>query len=253
MTSASLGLPPAVRACLFDLDGVLTATAVVHAKAWKATFDAFLRQHAEGGAAAPFTQEDYNAHVDGKPRADGVRDFLRSRGIVLPEGGPGDPPGAATVAALAARKDEQVQQVIAREGVAAYPGSVAYLEAVRAAGLPAAVVSASANCRHVVRAAGLAELLPVRVDGLTAAREGLRGKPAPDSFLAAARALGVAPAAAAVFEDAVAGVQAAVAGGFAWVVGVDRVGHADALAAAGADRVVGDLAELLGPGPGPGP
>jgi beta-phosphoglucomutase family hydrolase len=243
---SAIGLPPRIGACLFDLDGVLTQTATVHAKAWGEMFDAFLRERAaEGATPAPFTQADYNAYVDGKPRADGVRDFLRSRGIELPEGSPGDPPEADTVNGLGTRKNDRVQEVIARDGVQAYPGSVEYLKAVRAAGLPTAVVSASANCEQVVRAAGLEPYLDHRIDGITAARERLNGKPAPDTFLAGAEAIGIEPASAAVFEDAVAGVRAGAAGGFGWVVGVDRVDHAAELRAGGADQVVTDLEQLL--------
>lgn len=246
-TLSAIGLPTRIGACLFDLDGVLTQTATVHAKAWGEMFDAFLRDRAGDGGERPepFTQADYNAYVDGKPRADGVRDFLRSRGIELPEGKPDDPADADTVNGLGTRKNDRVQEVIARDGVQAYPGSVEYLKAVRAAGLPTAVVSASANCEQVVQAAGLSEYLDHRIDGVTAARERLNGKPAPDTFLAGAEAIGIEPAAAAVFEDAVAGVRAGAAGGFGWVVGVDRVDHADELKAGGANQVVTDLAELL--------
>jgi beta-phosphoglucomutase family hydrolase len=239
-----LGLPDSIRACLFDLDGVLTRTATVHMAAWKRTFDGFLRAREPG--AAEFTQLDYNRYVDGKPRADGVRDFLAGRGIVLPEGSAGDPPDAATVQGIAARKNELVLRELDEHGVEVYPGSVAYLRAVKDAGLATAVVTASANGEQVIGAAGFADQIDVRIDGVVAAREGLRGKPHPDTFLAAARALGVEPAAAVVFEDALAGVAAGRAGRFGYVVGVDRVGHADELAAAGADVVVQDLSELLG-------
>ena len=244
-SSRSLGLPDGIRACLFDLDGVLTRTATVHMAAWKRTFDEFLRDRGTGGGE--FTQEDYNRYVDGKPRADGVRDFLAARGIPLPEGDPGDPPGAATVQGIASRKNELVLRELDEHGVDVYEGSVRYLRAVRAAGLPAAVVTASANGEQVLSAGGLADLIDARVDGVTAAREGLRGKPAPDTFLAGARALGVEPGQAAVFEDALAGVAAGRAGGFGYVVGVDRVGHAHGLREAGADVVVPDLADLLDP------
>jgi beta-phosphoglucomutase family hydrolase len=241
---APLGLPDSVRACLFDLDGVLTRTATVHMAAWKRTFDGFLQSYDPG--AAEFDQLDYNRFVDGKPRADGVRDFLASRRITLPEGSPADPPDAATVQGIAARKNELVLQELAEHGVEVYPGSVAYLRAVKEAGLGTAVVTASANGEQVISAGGFADLIDVRVDGVVAARDGLRGKPAPDTFLAAARALGVEPSAAAVFEDALAGVAAGRAGNFGYVVGVDRVGHAAELAANGADVVVKDLSELLG-------
>src|ERR1700712_1369827 len=238
------GLPASIRVCLFDLDGVLTRTATVHMAAWKRTFDAFLRDHGPG--APEFSQLDYNRFVDGKPRADGVRDFLASRGISLPDGAPGDPADAATVQGIATRKNELVLQELAEHGVEVYPGSVDYLRAVKAAGLATAVVTASANGEQVIAAAGFADLIDVRVDGVVAARDGLRGKPQPDTFLAGARALGVEPAEAVVFEDALSGVAAGRAGNFGFVVGVDRVGHAAELAAQGADVVVRDLAELLG-------
>lgn len=243
-----LGLPSPIQACLFDLDGVLTQTAKVHAAAWKEMFDAFLRTRSEG-AGEPFVPfdavEDYDEYVDGKPRYDGVRSFLASRGIVLPEGDPSDPPGAETVAGLGNRKNDLVLALIRRDGVTAYDGSVRYVRAVRDARLRRAVVSSSANCREVLAAAGIEDLFEVRIDGIVARREHLNGKPAPDTFLAAARELGVEPARAAVFEDALAGVAAGRAGGFGFVVGVDRVGQADALRDHGADIVVSDLVELL--------
>ena len=242
-----LGLPDGVRACLFDLDGVLTQTARVHAAAWKEMFDAYLRARAErtGERFAAFTRDDYDTYVDGLPRAEGVRSFLRSRGIELRDGDPGDPPAAETVTGLGDRKNELVLKLIHERGVEVYDGSVRYLHAVRDAGLITAVVSSSANCRDVLVAAGIEDLLDHRVDGITAEREHLRGKPAPDTFLAGARAAGVEPGQAAVFEDALAGVEAGRAGAFGVVVGVDRVGHADALRAHGADVVVQDLGELL--------
>ncbi|MFI6227577.1 beta-phosphoglucomutase family hydrolase [Micromonospora echinospora] len=243
-----LGLPDHVTACLFDLDGVLTQTARVHNAAWTETFDAFLRARstATGEPYRPFDPgDDYNRFVDGRPRADGVRTFLSSRGIALPEGAADDPPGAETVHGLGNRKNVVLLERLRTGGVDVYPGSVAYLEAVAAAGLHRAVVSASANCREVVAAAGLEHLLEVRVDGLVARAEGLRGKPHADTFLAAARQLGVVPAQAVVFEDALAGVAAGRAGGFGYVVGVDRVGQADELRAQGADVVVRDLGDLL--------
>jgi beta-phosphoglucomutase family hydrolase len=239
-----LGLPDDIRACLFDLDGVLTRTATVHQAAWKRTFDGFL---ADRDPAEPeFTPADYNQHVDGKPRMDGVRDFLASRGITLPEGTADDPPDAATVSGVAARKNELVLRELAEHGVEVYEGSIRYLRAAREAGLATAVVTASANGQQVIEVAGFADLIDTRVDGVVAAREGLRGKPAPDTFLAGARALDVPPAQAAVFEDALSGVAAGRAGDFGFVVGVDRVGQAAELAARGADVVVTDLAELLG-------
>lgn len=245
--SAGLGLPERIRACLFDLDGVLTQTARVHAQAWKQMFDEYLRTRAQRGGAEfqPFTlPADYEAYVDGKPRYDGVRDFLASRDISLPEGDPVDESTAETVCGLGNRKNDLFRSLLRDRGVETYPGSLEFVRRVRARGLRTAVVSASANCRAVLRAAGIEELFEVRVDGTTLAREGLRGKPAPDSFLAAARELDVEPAAAAVFEDAPAGVAAGRAGAFGLVVGVDRAGEGDELRTHGADIVVGDLAEL---------
>ena len=243
-----LGLPTSVRACLFDLDGVLTETAKVHAAAWKEMFDQFLRARTSkpGEQFVPFDQkDDYDAYVDGKPRYDGVRSFLASRRIELPEGKPDDPPSADTVRGLGNRKNEIVLRMIHEEGVDAYPGSRRYLEAARDAGLRRAVVSSSTNCRDVLKAAGIEDLLEARIDGVVAEREHLKGKPAPDTYLAGARALDVTPDAAAVFEDALAGVQAGRSGGFACVVGVDRVGQAKALREHGATMVVRDLAELI--------
>ena len=242
--SGSFGLPDSIRACLFDLDGVLTRTATVHFAAWKRTFDEFLSTHAPGGPE--FSQEDYNAYVDGRHRADGVRGFLASRGIELPEGAPDDAPDAATVQAIATRKNELVLRELEEHGVEVYEGSVRYLRAVKEAGLATAVVTASANGAHVIAAGGFADLIDARVDGVVAAREGLRGKPEPDTFLAGARALGVPPAEAVVYEDALSGVAAGRAGAFGFVVGVDRVGQAAQLREMGADVVVQDLSELLG-------
>jgi beta-phosphoglucomutase family hydrolase len=239
-----LGLPDSTRACLFDMDGVLTRTATVHMAAWKRTFDQFLQAaHPDQGE---FTQDDYNRFVDGKPRLDGVRDFLASRGITLPEGAAGDPGDAMTVNGLGTRKNELLLRELDEHGVEVYAGSRRYLEAARAAGLATAVVTASANGEQVVAAAGLGDLLDARIDGVVAQQQGLRGKPAPDTFLAGARALGVEPGQAVVFEDAVAGVAAGKAGHFGFVVGVDRVGHAEDLRAHGADVVVPDLDQLLG-------
>lgn len=243
-----LGLPDHVRTCLFDLDGVLTRTAKVHAAAWKEMFDDYLRRRAdhEGTDFVPFDAvHDYDEYVDGRPREDGVRTFLASRGIELPEGSPDDGPDSETVNGLGTRKNALVLRKIRDEGVEAYEGSVAYVTAARDAGLRRAVVSSSANCRDVLAAAGLEDLLEVRIDGIVAHEQRLRGKPEPDTYLAAARALGVEPATAAVFEDALAGVQAGRAGGFGLVVGVDRTGQAEELRSHGADIVVKDLAELL--------
>jgi beta-phosphoglucomutase family hydrolase len=244
-----LGLPDGTRACLFDLDGVLTDTASVHAAAWKQMFDEYLQARAER-EGTPFTPfdiaTDYAAYVDGKPRLAGTDSFLRSRGIELAEGGPGDAPDAETLYALSSRKNALVQEKIVTVGVEVYPGSVRYLHAVKDAGLTTAVVSSSANAKQVLEVAGLADLIDHRVDGVTAKERGLPGKPAPDTFLAAAADLGVGNDEAVVFEDALAGVASGKAGGFGFVVGVDRLGQADALRAHGADIVVTDLADLLG-------
>ncbi len=240
-------VPEGIRAFLFDMDGVLTHTADLHGEAWKRMFDDFLRRRAEatGGTWTPFAlPDDYVAHVDGRLRQDGVRTFLASRGIVIPEGEPGDDAAADTIHGLGTRKNALVLDLIRSEGAKTFPGSVAFARAAHEAGVPSAVVSASRNCELVLRSAGIADLFDDRVDGVVAAQEGLPGKPAPDMFLEAARRLGVAPAACAVFEDAVAGVEAGRAGDFGWVVGVNRGGAAGALTAAGADVVIGDLSEL---------
>jgi beta-phosphoglucomutase family hydrolase len=229
-----LGLPDGTRACLFDLDGVLTQTAKVHAAAWKQMFDEYLRSRDE--PFHEFTQDDYEDYVDGMPREDGVRSFLKSRGIEL---------DAKGVTQLADRKNDLVQRLIHEQGVEVYEGSVRYVEAARDAGLRRAVVSSSANTHDVLRVTGIEDLFEAVVDGTTIERDGLKGKPAPDSFLAGARALGTEPGAAVVFEDALAGVEAGRAGHFGFVVGVDRVGHADELREHGADVVVKDLSELL--------
>lgn len=237
-----IGLPDSIKALLFDLDGVLTGTAELHKQAWKRTFDAFLAGR-EG--QLPFTEQDYLDYVDGRPRADGVRTFLASRGIQLPEGGPDDPPSAETVNGVGNRKNELLLSIIQNEGVRPYPGSRRYVEAARDAGLKIGVVTSSANGAAVLEAADLSQFVEARVDGVTIVSQGLRGKPAPDSFLAGAKALGVIPAEAAVFEDALSGVQAGRDGKFGFVVGVDRANQADALRAHGADVVVTDLAQLL--------
>lgn len=239
-----LGLPDNVSACLFDLDGVLTDTASVHFTAWKAMFDGYLQDRA-GDAFEPFTPGDYQAYVDGKRRADGVRSFLASRGIELPEGQPADGPDAGTVNGLGNLKNELFLTTLHDDGVEVFEGSRRYLQAVHEAGLPTAVVSSSANTREVLDVTGLARFIRHRVDGLTMREEHIPGKPAPDSFLRGAQLLEVAPGRAAVFEDAVAGVQAGRDGDFGYVVGVDRVGHAEALRRNGADVVVTDLADLL--------
>ncbi|WP_345617926.1 beta-phosphoglucomutase family hydrolase [Streptomyces ziwulingensis] len=243
--TTQLGLPENVQACLFDLDGVVTKTAVVHAAAWKETFDSFLRER-EGAGFRPFTDADYGEYVDGRPRADGVRAFLASRDIELPEGDPDDPPGAGTVNGVGNGKNELLLKKIRTDGVQPYEGTLRYLDAVRAAGLRTAIVSSSANTVDVLRSINAEHLFDARIDGVVARERGLPGKPRPDTFLAAAHDLGVEAAAAAVFEDALAGMDAGRSGHFGYVVGVDRVGHTDALYAHGADRVVKDLAELGG-------
>ena len=243
-----LGLPDEIRACLFDLDGVLTQTATVHAAAWKETFDAYLAERARrtGEPFVPFDAvHDYDLYVDGRPRADGTRAFLESRGIHLPEGQANDPPGAETVHGISNQKNQILLERLRTGGVAVYPGSLRYLRAVRQAGLRCAVVSASANTRQVLETAGIADQFDVCIDGIIAEQEHLRGKPAPDTYLAAAHRLDVEPRQGAVFEDALAGVEAGRAGGFGCVVGVDRTGQAEALRQHGAAIVVADLAELL--------
>ena len=243
-----LRLSETILACLFDLDGVLIRTAELHAAAWKQTFDDFLRRRATtgGGSLVPFNaRADYDAYVDGKPRTDGVRSFLASRGIELPEGSPADPPSAETVHGLGRRKNELVLDLMAQRGVAVYEGSLRFLAAVRETGLGRAVVTSSENTDAVLRAAGLEGVFDVQVDGVVAHELGLAGKPAPDVFLEAARRLHVAPRQAAVFEDALAGVAAGRAGGFGLVVGIDRAGQAADLRARGADVVVADLADLI--------
>jgi beta-phosphoglucomutase family hydrolase len=243
------GLPDGVTACLFDMDGVVTRTAVVHAAAWKEMFDEFLREHAKstGTEFVPFDPHaDYDAFVDGKPRLDGTRAFLKSRGIDLPDGSPDDPSAKSTVYGLSNRKNALVLAKLAAGGVQVYEGSIAYIKAVREEGIATAIVSSSANTQQVLASAGIADLFDVRVDGQIAAERGLHGKPAPDTFLAAAQELSVPPSRAAVFEDAQSGVEAGRAGRFALVVGVDRVGQAEELRKHGADIVVQDLVELLG-------
>jgi beta-phosphoglucomutase family hydrolase len=243
-----LGLPAGTQACLFDMDGVVTQTALVHAAAWKAMFDDFLRKWSaqHGQPFQPFDPvRDYDQYVDGKPRLDGTRSFLEARGIHLPEGSPDDPPGTPTLHGLSNQKNELVIKKIETDGVKVYEGSIEYIKRARAAGLRTAIVSSSANTVQVLQAAGIADLFATRVDGIVAKERHLKGKPAPDTFLAAAEDLKVAPGHAAVFEDALAGVEAGRAGHFALVVGVDRVGQAEELRKHGADIVVKDLAELL--------
>jgi beta-phosphoglucomutase family hydrolase len=234
----TLGLPSGTRACLFDLDGVLTQTAKVHMAAWKEMFDGFLRERARstGEPFVPFGATDYTRYVDGKLRLDGAESFLASRGIALSK---------QEVEALARKKDARFVEILREKHVETYEGSMRFVHAVRAAGLKTAVVSASKNCKAVLESAGIEDLFDMRVDGTVAAAEHLAGKPAPDTYLAAAHALGVEPGEAVVFEDALAGVDAGRAGHFGWVVGVDRVGQSAELSRHGADVVVTDLAALL--------
>lgn len=243
-----LGLPDGITACLFDMDGVVTRTAVVHCAAWKEMFDDFLREWSAktGTPFVPFDPvRDYDEYVDGKPRVEGTMSFLESRKISLPMGSEDDPPGTPTVCGLSNHKNELVLEVLKRDGVEVYAGSRRYLDAVRAAGLRTAIVSSSANTNAVLEAGGVAGLFDAKVDALVARERGLRGKPAPDTFLEAARMLGAAAGQATVFEDALAGVAAGHAGKFGFVVGVDRAGQAAELRAHGADVVVQDLGDLL--------
>jgi beta-phosphoglucomutase family hydrolase len=238
-----IGLPEGVTTLLFDLDGVITKTAVVHAAAWKEMFDAFLETQ---DGQPPFDPRvDYDKYVDGKPRYDGVRSFLASRGLSLPDGDPTDPPDAETVCGLGNRKNDLVGALIERDGVEAYPGTVKYLEVAKSAGLRMAVVSSSANCRAILKSCDLLDDFEEIMDGVIAAERGIKGKPAPDTFIAAAESLGASLDQAVVFEDALAGVEAGHAGGFGFVVGVNRVGQAEALKEHGADIVVDDLEELI--------
>ena len=233
-------------AVIFDLDGVITDTASVHAAVWKRMFDQFLvaRADHEGEDQQPFSADDYYLYVDGKPRYDGVESFLASRGISVPRGDPGDLPATETVCGLGNRKDELFRSQLREGKVAAFPSSIALLRRLRATGCRTAIISASRNCADVLEAAGVAELFDAKVDGLDADELGLTGKPNPAVFLEAARRLGVEPARAAVVEDALAGVEAGRRGGFGLVIGVDRAGHADELRERGADILVGDLGEV---------
>lgn len=237
------------RALLFDLDGVLTPTADVHMRAWSRLFTPYLEQH----GVAPYTEQDYYAHIDGKPRYDGVRSLLEARGIHLPEGDPSDGPDADTVCGLGNRKNAAFNAELEEHGVQPYPGSARFLDAAIAAGYAVAVVSSSANARSVLETAGILGRFPVVVDGAVAAADHLAGKPHPDTFVDAAHRLGLTPTSCVVFEDALAGVQAGQAGGFGLVVGVDRGAGADALRAHGADVVVPDLADLVDDLRAPGP
>ncbi len=245
-----LGLPDGVTACLFDLDGVLTDTASVHDRAWKQMFDDYLRERAsrDGAEFVPFdAHRDYGDYVDGRPRADGVRDFLASRHIELPDGDPGDAADKETVFGLANRKNVILLRAIDQDGVKVFEGSRRYLQAVSDAGIGRIVVSSSANTKQVLDVTGLATFIQGRIDGVTITKEHLYGKPAPDTFLEGAKCAGVEPKQAAVFEDALAGVEAGRAGKFGIVIGVNRLddAHGKALLEHGADIVVHDLAELL--------
>jgi beta-phosphoglucomutase family hydrolase len=232
-------------AVLFDLDGVLTSTAAIHAEAWKTMFDEYLRKR-EGAGFRPFDiGSDYKQYVDGKPRYEGVRSFLAARGIALPDGDPHDPPSDASVCGLGNRKNVLVNEAIEAGRVEPFASSVHWVQQLREQGFRLGVVSSSRNCGPVLRAAGIADLFEVRVDGETLGEESLAGKPAPDSFLHAARLLSTTPARSVVVEDAIAGVEAGRAGKFGLVIGVDREGHADLLRSHGADLVVTDLGELV--------
>lgn len=223
---------------LFDLDGVITPTAEIHEHAWSELFADF-----------DYTEADYLRYIDGKPRYDGVRSFLASRDVTLPDGDPTDAPGTDTVCAMGNRKNELFNEILEREGIAPYPGSLATLDLLDEAAIPSAVVSSSKNAGRVLDAAGLGERFEVVVDGLVAAAEHIAGKPAPDMYLVAARRIGVAPDRAVVVEDAVSGVAAGAAGRFGVVIGVDRGAGADTLLENGASFVVDDLADLLPDGP----
>jgi beta-phosphoglucomutase family hydrolase len=235
----------ALDAVLFDLDGVLTPTAEIHERAWKSMFDTYLAEHAAGGEWEPFSADDYLAYVDGKRRVDGVRSFLDSRGITLPDGSIDDAPGANTVNGLGNAKNAAFQNVLRRDGIEPFPASVQFLDALDRRGTKVAVVSSSRNATEVLEAAGLADRFAVIVDGNVAAARELPGKPAPDTFVAAAAELGVGPERTAVIEDAISGVAAGHSGGFALTVGVDRGAGRDALIEHGADVVVDELDELL--------
>ncbi|WP_342346378.1 beta-phosphoglucomutase family hydrolase [uncultured Nitrospira sp.] len=240
--------PDKFDAVLFDLDGVLTATAKVHAACWKKMFDEYLKNQASrsGEPFQPFEiSTDYRLYVDGKPRFDGVRDFLRSRGIELLEGTPADTAQTETVCGLGNHKNEMINAVIEANGVEAYEGSIALVRRIRQDGIQVAVVTSSQNCDAVLKAAGIGNLFKVKVDGNVIQNENLSGKPAPDAFLAAAKMLGVDPKRAVVVEDAISGVQAGRDGGFGLVIGVARKGDSEELRKHGADMVVKDLGELL--------
>lgn len=248
MVQQQLGLPAQIRACLFDLDGVVTNTAAQHARAWKTMFDTFLAEHARR-ADQPFVPfdiaTDYVKYVDGKRRLDGTRSFLAARGIDLPAGGPADTLEDHTVSGLSNAKNALVLRLIETDGVEVFADAVRYLDALREAGVPRAVVTSSANAGQVLKVTNLADYFDVKVDALVANERGLAGKPAPDTFLAGAELLGAQPSEAAVFEDALVGVEAGRAGSFGFVVGVDRVGQGEQLRAHGADVVVTALTQLM--------
>jgi beta-phosphoglucomutase family hydrolase len=235
-------------AVLFDMDGVITDTARLHAQCWKSMFDDYLQLRAvrSGEPFLPFDlNSDYRLHVDGKPRYRGVRDFLQSRDVTLPEGSPVDSPEEETVCGLGNQKNALFNEALASTGVEAYPGSVAFLEYLRRMGLKSAVVTSSHNAHTVLEAANVEDYFDVQVDDEVLLRHKLTGKPSPDCFLKAAEMLGVTPDRAVVIEDALSGVQAGAKGGFGLVIGVARKGDAEELKAQGADQVVNDLAELI--------
>jgi len=236
---------PTIKAVLFDLDGVVTDTAALHARAWQRLFDEFLAAEGEDARSGPFRlPEDYVAHLDGKPRYEGVRSFLAARGIDLPFGDPDDPPDARSVCGLGNRKNRYFNDILAARGVEAFPSTLAWIRALRGRGIRTACVSSSKNCRPVLERAGITDLFDAIFDGRDLEQANLPGKPRPEMFLRASGRLSVAPAEAAVVEDAVSGVEAARAGGFALVIGIDRGAGRDALRRAGADLVVADLADL---------
>ncbi len=234
------------RAFIFDLDGIITRTATVHAAAWERLFNGFLQEYGarEGRQFSPFTQDDYFRYVDGKPRYDGVESFLATRGIKLPHGNSDDPPDRETVCGLGNRKNACFREALEQQGVEVFESTLAFIRRCKERGLKTAVISSSKNCVPVLKKAGALELFDAKVDGVDAEEQGLPGKPAPDIFLEAARRLGVAPGEAVVVEDAIAGVQAGAAGDFGCVIGVDRAGQPQRLQEAGADMVVGDMAEI---------
>jgi beta-phosphoglucomutase family hydrolase len=245
-----IGLPSSVTALLFDLDGVLTSTAVIHSQAWTQAFNSFLQSYPVGDPEQkrPFSQADYLQYVDGRSRDDGITTFLMSRNITLAPGTPDDGPHDPTVAGIGNTKNALFLSILENKGAQPYPDAITYLTAAQEAHLAIAVVTSSKNGEQILKATKIDPFIQARVDGLVIAEQGLAGKPAPDSFLAGARALGVEPEHAAVFEDAVSGVQAGHAGRFGHVVGVDRTGgdtHRPELQRAGADIVVQSLTELL--------